>query len=183
MPMIYPDALPLKLRILRTLTETFTTITPENGFVCDLSDFDPGDGVMTKRVYRGRAWFGDNDPETMLSILEGTTPADEVAEPPVNAVVSEYWWDLLIQGWTPDDKESPTDPAYLLLRDVRKRLALEKTRRIGSTRYILGYPEEQIVDLHFGPGVVRPADDVSDRAWFWLTLSLRIIDDAQNPEA
>jgi len=186
--MIYPDPLPFKLRVLHALTDCLKTITPANGYVFDMADFDPGDGVMTSRVYRGRMWFGDDgegggDALPMLSVLEGVSPADEGAEPPVNAVVGEYAWPLMIQGFLEDDKANPTDPAYVLLADVRRRLVQEKKRRIGPNRNILGFDENRLIDLQVGAGVVRPADDVSAKAWFWLTLTLTILDNADDPYA
>lgn len=183
--MIYPDPLPFKLRVLHALTDCLKTITPANGYQFDLSDFDPGDGVMTPRVYRGRMYFGDSDPLPLVSILEGVSPADEAAEPPVNAVVGEYQWPLLIQGFVEDDKANPTDPAYVLLADVRRRVVQEKKRKTvdGRSRNILGFDENRLIDLSVGAGVVRPADDVSAKAWFWLSLTLTILDNADNPYA
>lgn len=186
--MIYPNPLPFKLRVLHALTDCLKTITPANGYVFDMSDFDPGDGVMTSRVYRGRMAFGDDgdgggDPVPMLSVLEGVQPGDEVSEPPVNAVVGEYAWPLIVQGFVQDDKVNPTDPAYVLLADVRRRLVQEKKRRVGHSRNILGFDENNVIDLHVGTGVVRPADDVSAKAWFWLSLELTILDNADDPYA
>ncbi len=174
---------PFKLRVLHALTDCLKTITPANGYQSDLSDFDPGDGVMTPRVYRGRMYFGDSDPLPMVSVLEGVSPAEEPVEPPVNAVVSEYDWPLLVQGFVADDRANPTDPGYTLLADVRKRLVQEKKRRVGHSRNILGFDEYKVVDLHVGPGVVRPSDDVSAVAWFWLSLTLTIMDNADDPYA
>jgi len=187
--MIYPDPLPFKLRVLRALTDCLKTITPANGYVFNMADFDPGDGVMTSRVYRGRMAFGDDgdgggDPLPMISVLEGVSPADENGDAPYDCTVGEYDWDLLIQGFVEDDKQNPTDPAYLLLADVRQRLAEERQRKSPNdptSRFILGFEEDQITSLSFGFGVVRPADDVSAKAWFWLPVQLRIVDNASDP--
>jgi hypothetical protein len=182
---------PFKLRVLRALTDTLKEITPANGYVSDMADFDPGDGVDTARVFRGRAWFGESDSLPMLSILEGVDPADEVAEPPVDTPVSEYDLQLLIQGFVTDDPQNPTDPAYVLLADVRKRLAAEvKRKMVGdpTERDIFGLKaagssRNEITGLRFGTGVVRPADDVSSNAWFWLSVTIRVVDHAALPYA
>lgn len=187
--MIYPDPLPFKLRVLRALTAALKEITPTNGYVFDMADFDPGDGVMTSRVYRGRMYFGDEgdgggDPIPMLSILESTEQPDEVGEPPVDAQLTEYDWGLLLQGFLEDDKDNPTDPAYLLLADVRRRLNAERTRKKPgdrTSRFILGFEETEIISLAFDSGTVRPADDVSAKAWFWLRITLRVTDNAEDP--
>lgn len=184
----YPDILPFKLRVLRALTDALKEITVDNGYESDLADFDPGDGVDIARVYRGRAWFGENDPIPMVSILEGVSPADEVDEPPVSGVTVEYDWPLLIQGFVQDDPLNPTDPAYVLMADVRRRLAIETKRKGAGTNMPdplgLGVTGKNLITgLHVGPGVVRPADDVSAKAYFWLSLVLRVTDNAAEPYA
>lgn len=177
---------PFKLRVLTALTDALKEITPANGYVSDLSDFDPGDGVDTARVYRGRAWFGENDPTTMVSILEGTDPAAEVGEPPIDTTTGEYDWPILVQGWVTDDAQNPTDPAYVLLADVRRRLAAERSRKAPGTRGMpdplgLGMGNNRVSELTIGPGVVRPADDLSSSAWWWLSLTIRVVDRAADP--
>lgn len=179
---------PFKLKLLKAITAALKEITPANGYVNDLGDFDPGDGVMTARVYRGRAWFGENDPIPLVSVLEGVDPADEVAEPPsVNAVSAEYDWPLLIQGFVDDDPANPTDPAYTLMAEVRRRLIAERKRKTAAhdpDPFGLGATgKNRVTGLRVGAGVVRPADDVSAKAWFWLTLTPRIVDNAEDPTA
>jgi len=189
--MIYPNPLPFKLRVLRALTDALKEITPANGYVSDMADFDPGDGIPKERVYRGRMWFGEDDTLPMLSILEGTSPADEVAEPPVNTATQEVDWHLLVQGFVVDDPVNPTDPAYVLMADVRKRIVMERKRKDAAgdpDPFALGVGSQsgnknQIVSVSVGPGVVRPADDVSSRAWWWFSLTIRIIDNAEAPYA
>lgn len=182
----YPDPLPFKLQVLRALTAAIKEVTPTNGYVCDLADYDPGDGVTMERVYRGREYFGDEDPLPMVGILEGTNPADEVAEPPYDGEIAEYDWPLLIQGWTRNDPEHPTDQAYLLLADVRQRLNMERRRKKPgdrTSRRILGFDEDKITRLSIGPGVVRPPDTLSPTAWWWLNVTVRIVDNAAEPYA
>ena len=178
---------PFKLLVMRAVTSAIKEVTPNAGYGVDLSDFNPGDGVPMERLFRGRPWFGDNDPMPMVSVLEGVNPADEVVEPPVDWTSGEYDWQLLVQGFVKDDKKHPTDPAYYLMRDVRRRLALEKKRLkpgrqgtvdpFGSSTF--SPPGCGIKNITIGPGVVRPADDVSAKAYFWLTLTLRIVENAE----
>ena len=179
---------PFKLRAQRALTAALKTIVPDEGYVNDLADYDPGDGEMLARVYRGRAWFGDSDPIPMVSILEGIEPGEEVAEQPALSQSGDYWWPLLIQGWIDDDPLNPTDPAYVLLADVRRRLFVEKARTAPGTRqpdpFGLGIAgRNKILGMRIGAGVVRPADDVSSKAWFWLTLALRVVEAGDAPYA
>jgi len=185
MTITYPDPLPFKLRVQRALTDCLKDISPDDDYVYDMADFD-NDGVTTARVYRGRAWFGASDPIPMLSILEGVSPADEVAEPPTDTASGEYLWAMHIQGFVDDDPLNPTDPAYLLLSDVRRRLAAERNRKRPGTRgqpdpFGLGAGKNTVTGLSFGPGVVRPADDVSAKAYFWLSLYLKVLDNPEFP--
>lgn len=173
-----------QLRALRALTAAIKEITPDNGYLNDLSDFtdDAGDH---ERVFRGRAWFGEDDVLPMVSILEGTTPAGEVSEPPVDTTSGEYDWEILVQGFVNDDPAHPTDPAYSLRADVRRRLAVERIRKqVGSHQldpFGMGAGKNRITGLVIGTGVVRPADDVSAKAYFWMTLKLRVFENAADP--
>ena len=174
---------PAKLTILRGLTDALKSITPDNGFVSDLSDFDPGDGVFTPRVYRGRAMFGESDPVPMLSVLEGIDSAEYVAEALPTTPFSEYWWPLIVQGWVKDDPENPTDPAYLLLADVRKRLAVEAKRKTTDRTdpMIFGLSCNLVRGLRFNTGIVRPANEISMYAGFHMIVEVLITDNAETP--
>lgn len=176
---------PFKLRVARALTDALKTITPANGFAVDMSDYDR-DGVETARVYRGRMWFGESDPLPMLSILEPDEAPDYFAEEPDGSDGSGcYDWAINVQGFVRDDPNNPTDPAYVLLADVRQKLAREAERRTADHDpeiFGLSYDgSNRIEKLRFGTGTVRPADDVSAFAWFWLPVWIRISEDASAP--
>lgn len=180
-----PD--PQKLTIMKALCDGLKTITPANGYQSDLADFDPGDGVATSRVYRGRAFFGDDgdgggDPVPMLSVLEAASDDELVNEQVAEKPTSEYWWPLLIQGWVTDDAANPLDPVYPLLADVRKLLAAEMKRK-GSDGWqsVLGMPSDVVTGIRFGAGRVRPANELSAYAGFHLLVELRILDNADQP--
>lgn len=176
---------PFKIRVLTALTDTLKTITVANGYRFDLANYTAEDGVQQSRVFRGRAWFGDTDPLPMLSVLE-PEEGGLVAPAPTQSPISEYDWPLLVQGFVSDDPANPTDPAYVLLADVRRRLAVERTRKSPGTNQPdpLGLGLDgvnRITGLSFNTGVVRPADDVSSVAYFWLMLELRVVDNAADP--
>lgn len=182
--MIYPNTLPFPLVVLRTLTAALKTIRPANGYIFDMADFDRGDGVMQSRVFRGRAWFGANDPIPMISALEGASPADEVVDMPTDCPVGMYDWPLLIQGFVDDDPENPTDPARLLLADIRKLLIREATRKSGRQLDPLGLgfpgvPNVNKIDaVRVGFGTAQPADDISAKAYCWVPMTIRVVDHA-----
>lgn len=178
--------LPFKLQVLHALTDAFKTITPANGYQFNLADFVDGDGVTVSRVYRGRPWFGDSDPIPMISILEAGDPFDIIVEAQSSASIAENDWQLNVQGFVYDDKANPTDPGYRLLADLRQCLAVEAARKInGRQPNPLGFGtgKNKVVSLRFGSGTVRPADDISSKAWLWLPVTLRIVEHASDPYA
>lgn len=164
-----PD--PARLVIQKRLQDALEEINPDNGYEHDLRG----------RVFRGRNRFGASDPIPMVSILEAPIPLDQIA-PPRDSTEAFGGWELVIQGFVADDKDNPTDPAHLLMAEVKQRLAIER-RRTSWDR-----PEDgifglgQIVDkLYMGTGVVRPPDEVSEKAYFWLTVTLDIAEDLADP--
>lgn len=178
------DPLPFKLRCLYALTDAMKSITVANGYRFDMADFVDAESVTMSRVFRGRPWFGDSDPIPMISILEAGDPFDTLVELPPAAGAAEGDWTLNFQGWVADDKTHPTDLAYLLLADMRKCLAKEAARKAPSGRQPdplgLGIGRNKVVDLRFGSGTVRPADDISAKSWLWLPVTLRIMEHADD---
>lgn len=163
---------PLRLEIHKRLTSALQEITIANGYKVEIGD----------NVFRGRIIFGTTDPLPMLSILEVPIPLDQLP-PPGDAPMSTGRWELMVQGWVKDDKLNPTDPAHVLMADVKQRLALEmkKANYIGAdSRGILGLGR-QVTKLYIGPGVVRPPDEVSAKAYFWLTITLDLAEDLEHP--
>lgn len=160
---------PWRLLVLKSLSDTLETVSIDSGYQHDLAG----------RVFRGRILFGDDEPLPLISILEPPIPADPILAFNTNTASSGLW-ELLIQGFVKDDQLNPTDPAHLLMADVKKVLAAEKKRDRGYN--ILGM-DGKVMELHMGQGSVRPADEMSVRAFFWLTLSLRVAEDLDNPFA
>lgn len=163
------DTDPLRLKILKGITDALKEITIANGYNFNL----------TNSVYRGRLWFGEGDSLPLVSILEMPVPLEPTESSP-GATKPSQDWDLLIQGFAPDDRENPTDPAHFLMADVKKRLGLEskKLRQMDPTVFGLKHKVELIT---IGQGSVRPADDAQDAAYFWLRVTLKIYEDNANP--
>jgi len=158
---------PFRLRLLKNLTAVLEEITPQNGYVHDLRD----------HVFRGRATFGDKDPLPMISILE---PVEE-SEQHTLAHASPYGqgpWVLLLQGFARDDFTNPTDPAHRLMAEVKQRLTQERVR--DRAYDILGM-QGKIMELKLSHGVVRPPDELSDKAYFWLRITLMVVENLQDP--
>ncbi len=185
---------PFRLRVLRDgVTATLKTITPTNGYINDLSDFDPGDGETAERVFRGRAWFGEGDPIPMVSVLEAPDPSDDFLDVPFDGKQDGGEWRLFVQGFVDNDPTHPTDAAYVLLADVRRRLLVEGRRKhpvaqhqpdpFGMGVVSSGGSGNAVLEITVGAGVVRPADDLSARSYFWLILTVRLVEDGETPYA
>jgi hypothetical protein len=163
---------PLRLEVHKRLTAALQEITIANGYKTEIG----------QNVFRGRTIYGAEAPIPMLSILEVPIPLDQLP-PPGDGPLSKGPWELMIQGWVKDDKENPTDPAHVLMADVKQCLALEmkKTNYRGDDdRGILGLGR-QVLKMYLGSGVVRPPDDVSSKAYFWLTMTLELAEDLEHP--
>lgn len=166
---------PLRLRILKALTAHL------EGTGVGEPRFGLPEG-LTGKVFRGRAIFGEDDPLPMLCILETPIPLDPLRVPP-DATLSAGTWELMIQGFAEDDKDNPTDPAHVLMAAVKKRLAQLKDQNRqfpGKGPQILGMGKA-ITDVKIGAGVVRPADEVSAKAYFWLNFSLDVTENLVDP--
>lgn len=157
---------PFRLRVLKALTAALEEIVP-TGHTESLSG----------KVFRGRDLFGDDDPVPMLSILEAVDEKAQVA-PPVSGTTYTGPWELLIQGFVDEDRLHPSDPAEFLMADVKVRLIQERIR--DRDYNILGMGGK-VTGLEISQGVVRPPDDISGKAYFWLRLTLKIVENLADP--
>jgi len=166
-----PITNPIRLEILKRMTVALQEITVLNGYVNDLEG----------RVFRGRGVYGDETPLPALSILEAPIPLDQLPSAKDNVNLAGTW-ELVVQGWVNDDRKNPTDPAQVLLADVKKRLALER-KKVDADQpengiFGLG---RSVFGLYIGAGVVRPPEEISAKAYFWLTITLDIAEDMSEP--
>jgi hypothetical protein len=162
---------PLRLEVLKRMSACLGEIAIASGYKHDLAG----------RVYRGRGLFGDETPIPCLSILEAPIPLDQLPSAKDNPKQAGPW-ELVVQGWVKDDRQNPTDPAHVLLADVKKRLAIErkKTDWDQPEQGIFGLGQF-VTALYIGPGVVRPPEEISSKAYFWLTITLDIAEDMEKP--
>lgn len=174
---------PFRLRVQKAIATALSQINEAGGYSVNL----------TGKVFRGRLIFGDNDPVPMISIIEPPLP-NEMRPSPLVSAAEDGWWDIIVQGFVRDDRDNPTDPAHVAMADVKKRLAQELARKgpgsalrqpdpfgvsfnaDGTTR------KNRIEQFKIGAGVVRPPEEaVSTKAYFWLTLKLKIVEDNSDP--
>lgn len=155
-----------RLAILKRLTEHLETITKDNGYDHDL------DG----RVLRGHLVIGDRE-VPLVSVLESFNPDREPSEAGghIERQQKDHWI-LLIQGWAQDDADNPTDPAHGLMADVKKCLSRIIDQR--DPAHLLG---GLVIDARIEPGVVRPPDETSAKAFFWLRMQLDVTEWLRDP--
>lgn len=158
---------PFRLRVLRRLTQAIQQVNPDNGFHFDLRN----------KVFRGRIRYDQNDPIPMVSILEAPIPA-EVAQTRGDHHGSTGPWELLIQGFADDDRQNPSDPAHHLMAEVKAVLIKEKKRDRGNNILEM---DGRVMEMFLGQGSVRPPEDTTADAFFWLTLTLRLAETLEEP--
>lgn len=158
---------PFRLRVLKALSACIEGVNPDNGHHHDLRG----------RVFRGRLRFGSTDPLPMVSILEAPIPQESNNGSGENTS-NVGGWELLVQGFAPDDRANPSDPAHHMMAEVKSVLVKEKRRSRGND--ILGM-HGRIIGMNVGQGSVRPPEDPSSEAFFWLTLRLQVAEDLEQP--
>lgn len=158
----------LRVRVLDALKASLETMSIATGYHYD----------MAGKVVWGRIVLGADDPLPIITILEVPIPLDLIVPPP-DSSYAKGTWELLIQGFVPDDEERPTRPGHWLMADTKKRLAFEKRRNANFD--ILGLGANCITDMRIGAGVVRPPGELSDKAFFWLNLSIDMVEDMADP--
>lgn len=159
---------PFRLRVLKGLTAGLEEITPGNGYRHNLAG----------KVFRGRDMFGDDDPEEFVSILEKPVEPEDEVDQHDDDPEGIRRFELIVQGFTKDDPINPTDPGHYLMADVKKRLAAENAKGDDHDKFGI----KRIWQMRWTGGVVRPPDGVvSDKAFFWLSLTLKLLEDDEDP--
>lgn len=170
-------------RVMKGLCAALKEITVANGYIHDLGDFEDSAGRTAERVFRGRDFFGDNDPLPMLSVLE-----DPRAPDPMNGSTtsgkSQNTFRVLIQGFVADDKEHPLDPAYDLSAEVIQALVVAKQASSGILGLDKALRAPCVMGLSIGQPVHRKGrDEVSDHAYFLVGVTLLLAEDLEKPFA
>lgn len=161
-------ALSRQLDILQRLSAHLEGITPGNGY-----DFD-----MAGKVFRGKVFFGDDDPLPMIAILELLQPDADLQMAGLNESDHAETWVLLIQGFIEGAANNPTDEAYQFKAAVEQRLSdCIATDAMGNpvvpAAYMLGLYKKGISGLSIGPGLVSPPrEGVSAYSFFYLPIGI-----------
>jgi hypothetical protein len=162
------DPRPFRLRVLDAITAALEAVSTDDGYTVNLAD----------SVFRGRAVYGENDPLPMVSIIEDPRAVEQMMLPG-ESPGGTGTWTLLIQGWVEDDLVHPTDPAYFLAADVAR--ALVRTRLDRRNLLGLGYKAPCVTEIRLGEPVVRPPDEISTKAYFWIPLILSLAENHEQP--
>lgn len=198
---------PFRLKVQKCLTAALAQITDDSDYLGETygwedqarrislitpfrEDLRPEDipddpiGRMVARVNRGRRYYDEADPLPLVAILEEPFSFEQDLAPSTGLVRPEPY-ELILQGFVRDDSEHPTDPAHVLLADVKRRLVALKMdeERTGVRIFRIGNQDNSVVSLAFDGGVVRPADEVSAVAHFWLRVSLEVSEDYEQPHS
>lgn len=162
---------PFRLRVLTMLQRSMQQMCPAKGYSFD----------MRSSVFIGRDMFGDSDPVPLITILEDPA-APPVIPAPGDATDQIEDWILLIQGFvTPDLGDQPLRPAYILAAETKRAIITAALKLDGRTPdyFSMG---GRIDRFAIGSPIIRPADDgVADKAYFWLRLTLRIVENLLDP--
>lgn len=172
---------PFRLRVMKALSECLKGITPSNGYKFDMSDYTDEAGRIAERVFRGRTIFGDSDPLPALALLE-----DPRADPANNGSASSPAavnpFRVFVQGFVPDDKFHPLDPAYQLSAEVVK--ALVATKKDRSNVLGFGNTAPCVLQVSIGQAVHRPSDDeISATTYFLVPVTLTLAENLETPFA
>lgn len=155
-----------RLAIAKALTSLLENeVSIANGYQHDLAG----------KVHRGRLTWGIREALPRVMLMETLNPDRE----PIRAGWQPTQKDsliLLVQGHAEDDMEHPTDPAHILMGDVKKALSL--IGRTTSEHFRLG---GLVADFNMEPGIVRPPDELSSVAYFFLRVRLEVVEHLADP--
>lgn len=161
-----------RLHVLKRLTTFLEGVTVANGYDHDL----------TGRVSRGLAIVSSETPLPWVNIIENLNPDRDPMETG-EGLIQQDDWILLLQGWVDTDEDDiyPTDKAHALMADVKRRLSRiidpgEPTSR--NPDYLLGGDIEGFL---CEPGVVRPPDEISSTAYFYLRVVVKLVEHLDDP--
>ena len=157
-----------RLLLLKSLCNyLLTEITTANGYNFDLA-----------AAYRGKKNFGKEVKLPAIVVLENFNP-DRLPETIGGVVGTKHKYDqiYLINGWAEGgDVEQEEDSVHLLMGDVKQALGKLLVPRNQS-----GFFDGLANTLSIEPGVVRPPDEQSEKAYFWMRIRLEVVEKVGDP--
>ena len=160
-----------RLLLLKSLCNyLLTEITTANGYNFDLA-----------AAYRGKKNFGKEVKLPAIVVLENFNP-DRLPETIGGVVGTKHKYDqiYLLNGWVDDTNlppgEQEGDAAHRLMGDVKQALGKLLVPRNQS-----GFFDGLANTLSIEPGVVRPPDEQSEKAYFWMRIRLEVVEKVGDP--
>ena len=157
-----------RLLLLKSLCNyLLTEIKTANGYNFDLA-----------AAYRGKKNFGKEVKLPAIVVLENFNP-DRLPVTIGGVVGTKHKYDqiYLINGWAEGgDVEQEEDSAHLLMGDVKQALGKLLVPRNQS-----GFFDGLANTLSIEPGVVRPPDEQSEKAYFWMRIRLEVVEKVGDP--
>lgn len=132
-------------------------------------------------VRRDKKNFGKELELPAVAVLENFNP-DRVPSEIGGVVGRKQTYDqiYLLNGWVDDSEQTtgdePTDAAHRLMGDVKKALGKLLVPRNQS-----GFFDGLATTLHIEPGVVRPPDEQSEKAYFWMRVRMEVVEMVGDP--
>lgn len=132
-------------------------------------------------VRRDKRNFGKEMKLPGIAVLENFNP-DRLPETIGGFVGQKHKYDqiYLLNGWADDTNlgpgDSETDAAQRLMGDVKMALG-----KLITPRNQVGFFDGLANTLSIEPGVVRPPDEQSDKAYFWMRVRMELVEKVGDP--
>lgn len=160
-----------RLALVKALCDYLKSeITVANGYNFDLA-----------MVRRDKRSFGKEMKMPGIAVLENFNP-DRLPETIGGTVGTKHKYDqiYLLNGWADnsgnDVDADDTDQAHMLMGDVKMALGKLLTRRNQD-----GFFGGLATTLSIEPGVVRPPDEQSEKAYFWMRVRMELVEKVGDP--
>ncbi len=132
-------------------------------------------------VRRDKKNFGKELVLPAIVVLENFNP-DRVPNEIGGVVGRKHTYDqiYLLNGWVDDKIIAPGDEdgeaAHRLMGDAKKALG-----KLLVPRNQDGFFDGLASTLHIEPGVVRPPDEQSEKAYFWMRIRMEVVETVGDP--
>lgn len=160
-----------RLAVKKRFQQLLEGVTPANGYNFDL----------TGSVFRDREAIASETSLPAVSMIESYDP-DRAPQDASDKLTREFEIVLLVQGWVDDGPDGElSDPADILMADVKKRIASvinSGTPHARNPDHLFG---GLVTSIRVEPGVVRPPDQSSARAYFFLRVFIGMVEHLEDP--
>lgn len=191
--------IPFRAAMVQGIANSLKQITIANGFTVDLCDFtNTTSGEIVSRVRIGESVISYDAPCPLITINESLENDDSDLLDNATGTIGRQTLRLFIQGdIEPAQTEFTSLPAYLMMADVRQRLAAEMCRTSptdGDSMDPLGMGPSSVLAttgnslerIWMSRGIVRGpeaagTDGLSPKAHFWMRLALQFMENSGNP--